>query len=183
MANESGGQTQALGKGVKVALIVGAALIVVLLGAVVLLLSSRTNSAQTEVEETPNRSVLVTPENVEETVEEIVQEKYVAPGYFEVEMSNVWHFATGEAISEDAYVANPMRNSNDVYFDLFVSDDMSNPVLESPVIPRGGAFENFALDAKLNAGTYDCVMIYHLVDENQNTLSTLQVTVTVIVEG
>jgi hypothetical protein len=95
----------------------------------------------------------------------------------------VWHFATGDAVSEDAYVGNRTENTNDVYFDLFLASDESNPILESPVIPRGGAFENFALDAKLDAGTYDCVMVYHLVDENQDTVSTLRVEVTVIVEG
>jgi hypothetical protein len=43
--------------------------------------------------------------------------------------------------------------------------------------------ENITLDEDLDAGTYDCVCIYHLVDENQNTTSTLRVGLTIVVDG
>jgi hypothetical protein len=97
-------------------------------------------------------------------------------------MSTTWHFATGDAISEDAYVRNDAGNTNDVYFDVFLAEDESTPILQSPVIPRGGELENISLDTALDAGTYDCVMVYHLVDENQETVSTLRVGFTIIVE-
>ena len=186
MATEPIGWNRTLKKGVSIARIVGKSLIVALLAATLSLLSAcgKKQAETTPEPDTGNtRSVLVTPENVEEVAQEFINEKYVEPGYFAASMSNVWHFATGDAISEDAYVANRTENTNDVYFDLFLADNQDAPIYESPVIPRGGALENFALDADLDAGTYDCLMIYHLVDENQETVSTLQVEVTVIVEG
>jgi hypothetical protein len=97
-------------------------------------------------------------------------------------MTNTWHFATGDAISEDAFVENKEENTNDVYFDVFLADDEENPILQSPVIPRGAELDNISLDTPLGAGTYDCVMVYHLVDEEQNTVSTLRVGITIIVE-
>jgi hypothetical protein len=97
-------------------------------------------------------------------------------------MNNEWHFPDGKSASTDAYVENITENRDDVYFDLFLAGNEDHAIYESPVIPRGGVLESFALDTPLEAGSYDCIMIYHMVDENQNTLSTLRVTVTVIIE-
>lgn len=98
-------------------------------------------------------------------------------------MNYEWHFATGDTVSEDAYVENLATNTNAVYFDLFLLEDEENAIYQSPVIPLGSSLENVLLDTLLEAGTYDCVAVYHLIDEDQNTLSTLRVTVTVIIEG
>ena len=65
---------------------------------------------------------------------------------------------------------------------MFLADDENKPILKSPVLPRGSELNNIALDVQLSAGTYDCVMVYHLVDEEQNTISTLRVGFTIIVE-
>ena len=43
--------------------------------------------------------------------------------------------------------------------------------------------DKIKLDKKLKAGTYDCVMTYHLLDENEETISTVRVNVTIIVEN
>jgi len=167
--------------------IVGKALIVALLAATLTLLSSckkqEAVTPEPQADTGNTRSVLVTPENAEQVAEELISQDYVEPGYFTVSMSNVWHFANGDAESGDAFVENLTQNTNDVYFDLFLMENQDSAIYESPVIPRGGVLENFALDTHLDAGTYDCVMIYHLVDGSQNTVSTLQVEVTVIVEG
>jgi hypothetical protein len=69
-----------------------------------------------------------------------------------------------------------------VYFDLVLAEDESKVLYKSPVITRGAVLENFALDTTLEAGTYNCVVIYHMVDADQNTLGTLRIAVTAIVE-
>lgn len=113
----------------------------------------------------------------------MAEEEYVAPGYYTVMMNYDWHFATGDSVSSDAYVENMVGNTNAVYFDLFLASDEENAIYKSPVIPVGSGLQDIALDTALDAGTYDCVAVYHLVDEEQNTISTLRITVTVIVEG
>lgn len=135
---------------------------------------------------TPNpeqREVLVTEDNVEEVMEQMEQQEYVPPGYYTVTQNYDWHFPTGDSASTDAHVENALGNTHDVYFDLFLEDDEDNPIYQSPVIPLGAVLEDFKLGTDLEAGTYDCIMVYHLVDENQNTVSTVSMTVTVIVEG
>jgi hypothetical protein len=111
------------------------------------------------------------------------EREFTEPGYYETSMTNVWHFANGEAISDDAYVANVANNTNDIYFDVVLADDESQVIYKSPVIPRGSNLEQIVLDTPLKAGTYDSVVIYHLIDENQKTVSTLRVGITVIIEG
>lgn len=134
-------------------------------------------------EEKERRNEVITPDNVEEMIKKMDEEEVVDPGYYTVTMNYDWHFATGDAVSSDAYVENVVQNTNAVYFDLFLADNEENAIYKSPVIPVGGKLQDIALDTPLENDIYDCVAVYHLVDDDQNTISTLRVTVTVIVEG
>lgn len=134
-------------------------------------------------EEETRRNVVVNQKNAEEIAEQMVEEaqSYVEPGYYTVSMSTEWNFDKGDGISSDAVVHNLAENTNDVYFDVFLSEDESEAVYQSPVIPRGGYLENIALDKALEKGTHDCVIVYHLIDENQETVSTLRVAFRIVV--
>ena len=158
------------------------AIILVLIGIIVYLLMLR----QPAEEEEERRGTVVTPDNVQKVIEQMDQkasEKVDVPEYYTVMMNYEWRFATGDAVSENAYIENMTVNTNAVYLDLFLAEDEENAIYKSPVIPLGSSLQEIALDTPLEAGTYDCVVVYHLVDDDQNTLSTLRVTVTVIIEG
>ena len=127
------------------------------------------------------RNRVVTPDNVDEVMEEFEGRK-VEQGYYTVTMDTTWHFETGDAVSENALVKNVETNTNDVYFDIFLAGDEENPIYESPVIPIGSTLEDIALDKPLDAGTHDCVVVYHLIDGEQNTVSTVRVALTIVVE-
>lgn len=173
------GNASETGKGGIIAVIIGGLVIIAALVGVIIMLLIKQGNDETPKEK---RNVVVNQENVDKVVDEMIHEKYVAPGYYSVQMTTTWHFQTGDAVSEDAYVMNDAGNTNDVYFDVFLAEDESTPILESPVIPRGSRLDNIALGTPLEAGTYDCVMIYHLVDEEQNSVSTLRVGFTIVVE-
>ncbi len=157
-----------------------ATVILALVGVIVYLLVSR----NTTPEEAP-RSVVVTQENAEQVyndVKEMEKIETVAPGYYTVTMNPTWHFKNGQAASYDAVVENVGANTNDVYFDIVLESDENTVLYKSPVIPRGGVLKDISLDEQLARGTYPCVVIYHLIDQDQKTLSTLRVTLKVIVE-
>lgn len=175
MSGKSRGQAQEAGKKNRKIIIIGMIIIIALLAVIVILLLRGK-------EEKPERNVVVTRENVDEVVDNMLEKEYVEPGYYSASMSNVWHFATGDAASEDAYVENVEENTHDVYFDVFLADDEEKAILESPVLPRGSELKEITLDTPLDAGTHDCIMVYHLIDEDQNTVSTLRVGLTIIVE-
>lgn len=160
-----------------VGIVVLVLVILVLTGVIIYLLLSRSP------EEEERRNVVVTPDNVESVLKQMEEEEIVSPGYYTVTMNYDWHFAAADAVSSDAYVENMVENTNDVYFDLFLASDEENTIYKSPVIPVGGRLQDIALDTNLEAGVYDCVAVYHLVDDEQNTVSTLRVTVTVTIEG
>ncbi len=157
--------------------------ILALIGVIVYLLLSKKDTPAQAGPEDDKREVLVTEENVKDVAEQLEQQEYVPQGYYTVTQNYEWHFPTGDSASTDAHVENLTENTNDVYFDLFLADNEETPIYQSPVIPLGAVLEGFKLDIKLNAGTYDCIMVYHLVDENQNSISTVSMTVKVIVEG
>lgn len=166
-------------------LIGGLVAIIVLLVVIIVLLVRRPEEAPevNKVSEEPRRSVVVNQDTVDDFVDNMLQGDYVAPGYYSVSMRTTWHFAKGDGISDDAFVENLTENTNDVYFDVFLADNEEEAIYQSPILPRGSRLNEIALDTVLPAGTYDCVMVYHLVDEDQNTLSTLRVAFTIIVDA
>ena len=181
MAN---GAVQSVGKNpIRVLVIVGSLIIVALLGVIVALVMNLNRGGETkEPEEAPaQRAVLVSEENMDEVIEEMTREPAVPRGLFEVSMNMEWNFPDGASPSTNAYVENVANNNYPIYFDVTLRDT-GRTIYRSPVLPLGTALQNFALDENLGPGTYDCVCVYHLVDEQQNTLSTLNMAVTVNVE-
>lgn len=177
-------------KKTNVILICGVVVIIALLVVIIVLLmgnkeevSEAPESNEVATAEEPRRSVVVTKDTVDDILDDMMQQEYVEPGYYSASMTTEWHFATGDAVSEDAYVQNLRENTNDVYFDVFLAENEEEAIYESPVLPRGSELGGIALDTALSAGTYDCVMVYHLIDEEQNTVSTLRVGFKIIVEG
>jgi hypothetical protein len=190
------------GKGGKTGLIVGiivaVIVIAILIGVIVYLVVTKNKEnelepamgvagemfeAPAQEERQEKRNTVVTKENVEDVVANMAAAEFTSPGYYTVTMNSEWHFPKGNEASTDAYVENIVENTNDVYFDLFLKEDEENAIYKSPVIPRGASLSEITLDTPLEAGSYDCILIYHLIDEDQNTLSTLRVTVTLIIEG
>lgn len=158
-------------------------IILALIGVIIYLMLSQSQEAKVEVPKEEKRDTVVTQDNVQDVVQQMEEKEILPPSYYTVAMNYDWHFATGDAVSTDAYVENDTSNTTPVYFDVVLASDEEKVLYKSPVIPVGSSLEGFALDTKLEAGTYDCVVIYHLVDDEQNTLSTLRVTVTLTVEG
>lgn len=159
----------------KIAIVVGIVVIVALLGVIIFLLVGRDKN------ESEKRNVVVNQDNVEQVVEEMAQAPTVETGYYEASMNTTWTFATGSDVSEDAYVANVEGNTNDVYFDVVLAEDENQVIYKSPVLPIGSELQDIALDTPLDAGTYNCICIYHLIDDEQNTISTVRVGITIVV--
>lgn len=170
------------GKSGKIIIVVGV-IIIILLTIVIFLLLSGKGEQEEEIEE--KRNVVVNESNAESIAEQMIEEaqEYVEPGYYTVSMDTDWHFDKGDAISDDAWVDNLAENTNDVYFDVFLEGNEDEAIYQSPVIPRGSYLEQIALDQALEKGSYDCVMVYHLVDEEQETISTLRIAFTITVDS
>lgn len=98
---------------------------------------------------------------------------------FTTSMNVIWNFANGAVESQDAYVGNLEVNSRDVYIEVVLASDTSDVIYSSPIIPRGQALSQFKLDRVLPVGSYDAICTYHLIDENEETVSELSVQVTI----
>jgi len=164
-------------------IIIGAIIIVLLVAVIVILLLKKDPAVETPKEAGNKREVLVTEDNVKKIAEEMGKEvqEYVPPGRYTATMNFKWHFASGDAESDDSYVANDPANTNDVYFDVFLEGDEESAIYESPVIPRGSELRNVRLKKELDPGTYDCILVYHLIDEEQNTISTASFTLQIVI--
>lgn len=175
-------------KGVKAFIIVGITIVIILLIVVIaILLTRRSNNGKEEAEENNRRSTVINEDNAREVISGMLEsddseEDTTGIDYYSATMNYEWRFRSGTEPSYNAYVENNTDNTKDVYFDLFLADNETEPIFESPIIPVGSNLRNFSLAKELEAGTYDCICVYHLVDDDQRTLSTLRVRVTVIVE-
>jgi hypothetical protein len=124
---------------------------------------------------------VVTPDNVEEVIEQQREEDYTPIGSYEVNMNSDWTFPDGASASTNAYVGNSTSNQNTVFFTIALTDD-ERQIYESPLIPPGSHMEDIKLDEDLSAGTYDAVLTYHLVDEENQEISTVAVSITITIE-
>lgn len=79
-------------------------------------------------------------------------------------------------------MANSKDNETAVYFDV-VRNDTKETIYQSPVIPVGQDLSNITLDQDLEAGDYECTLTYHLIDDEQNTLTTVNMWLMVKVEN
>ena len=125
-------------------------------------------------EENSNRDTIVTKENVEKIKQQL--QEPVEDGYYKTKMTVDWTFENGDAVSSDAYVANSADNTRKVYFDVSLADTQEL-VYSSPYLPVGTELKDIKLDKSLVAGDYECVLTYHLVDDDADELTTLSVTV------
>lgn len=173
------------GNPLMIVLIVGMFLIAALLGVIAFLLLGRGNDSPERLADTlpEQRAIVVNEDNVDEVVQSIVEEPPVAMGYYEVNMNFTWQFPDGQSPSSNAYVENKATNTNDVYFDVVLEEDESVTLYASPVLPRGTHIRDITLARDLDAGTYPCVIIYHLVDDQQRTLSTLRLNMEIVVNS
>lgn len=125
-------------------------------------------------EDKSERETVVTEENVEKVKQQL--QEPVEDGYYKTKMSVDWTFEDGKAVSSDAYVANSKDNTRKVYFDLNLADT-NELVYSSPYLPVGTELKEIKLDKDLSAGDYECILTYHLVDDEDEELTTLSVTV------
>ncbi len=184
MSDKTNEQNQKRGRRESLVIVTGILIIIALLCTIVFLVANKKDN-NTDVEETTRRNIVVNESNAESVAEQMAEEarEFVEPGYFTVNMNTSWHFSKGDAISDNARVDNLEENTNDVYFDVFLSENEDEAIYQSPVIPRGSFLEQIALDKPLDKGSYDCVMVYHLIDEEQETISTLRVAFTITVDA
>lgn len=126
------------------------------------------------------REVVVNEDNVDKVLSQLEQQEITPPGSYTVRMNYTWNFANGTATSKDAYVENAESNTNSVYFDVTLADT-EETIYESPIIPVGKHVDKVILSKDLDAGTYDCVVTYHMLDKNDESVSTVNVKLTIVV--
>lgn len=160
------------GNGSKVLIIILLVLVLAALGVIIYLLLKPDSTPE---KEPGNRGTVLTEENLSE----IIDPEPVTDAYFEASQSIDWHFKG--TTSEDAYVANKATNSRTVYFDMQLKNS-NETIYSSPYIPLGSELKGLTLDKELNPGTYDVILVYHLVDDNENEVSSVNVGLTIYVE-
>lgn len=160
--------------GVAVVIIV----IVVLLGIICYLMLGK----EAEQDERSYNRV-VTPDNVEEIINQLDEQEYTPIGSYEVKMNTNWKFPDGESSSSNAYVENSVNNRNTVFFTIALESDPETDIYDSPFIEPGSYMESIQLESGLEAGVYEAILTYHLVDEQEEEISQVSIGITLTIEN
>lgn len=155
-------------------LIASMIVIIALLIVIIILLLRKGDEAPQRETVGSGRGTVATSENMREIVDQLSQP--VPDGYYVTKMNFEWEFEKWDVPSKKAFVENSVKNTRTVYFDLTL-DETGELLYSSPFIPVGGRHQNFALDKELTAGEYPATVTYHLVDDNDNEITTLSVRV------
>lgn len=175
--NEKGGSKKAL----VIVSAVSVAVIAVLAAA--LYVSSRKTQEVVVSASQETRAVVVHRDNAESIAEQMFSEsKSNVPMSYQVTMNSTWVFPDGQSASTNAYVENSDDNKTPVYFDV-IRKDTQETIYRSPVIPLGDHLDNIQLDVDLDAGDYECTLVYHLIDDDQNTLTTVNMWLMIRIEN
>ena len=156
----------------KVTIVAFAVLCIALVVCVVLLLT-RSKEESKEIDRD-----FVDQSNTDTVMEDIGDK--VAEGMFECSMTTSWVFEDGKSESPNAYVANVENNLHTIYFDVYNSatDEL---LYSSPMLPVGTEIKNIKLDKELQKGEYDAVVMYTLVNEENEEVSSVGFNITISV--
>ncbi len=157
-------------------------LVAALVTCIVLLLTKQKEEPMQESQSVTRSTVLdrgfVDEDNAGDVIDEMTEK--VSKGMFECKMTTAWTFDDGKSTSPNAYVANVENNLYTLYFDVY--EESTNELLySSPMLPVGTELKNFKLDKELAAGEYDAVVMYTMVDENLEEVSSVGFKVTISV--
>lgn len=119
-------------------------------------------------------------DNVDTVMEDMTNK--VEEGMFECMMTTEWTFENGDSESANAYVANVENNRHTIYFDVYEKE--TNELLySSPLLPVGTEIRNIKLDKKLAAGEYKAVVMYTLVDDDEQEISSAGFNITISINN
>lgn len=122
------------------------------------------------------KPMIVNEDNADDIIGEL--EKDSMDTMYNCRMSNSWTFKNGKAKSKDAYVANTDYNHYTVYFEVQL-DDTEEIVYTSSYIPVGSEINGLTLDKPLAAGEYPATVIYHLMNDDDEEVSSVGFTINI----
>jgi len=162
-----------------------ALIIIAILGSIIWYLVTRADKPQKKV----SRGVVATADNVDELIKQDEASNGVAEGYT-AQMNMDWNFGSSTEPSSNAYVKNSEENEHTIYFDVVLSNaahtETEGEILySSPYIPVGSEISDIALEKHLDPGDYNAIVVYHIVDEENDNeeLSTVNVAITLHIQG
>ena len=95
----------------------------------------------------------------------------VEEGMFECKMTTTWTFEDAASASPNSYVANVESNRHAIYFDVY-EEQTEELLYSSPILPVGSEIKDIKLNKELPVGDYNAVVMYTLVNEDYEEVST-----------
>ena len=123
-----------------------------------------------------SKPIIVDEDNADSIMESLQKDSDDA--MFNCRMSYQWTFENGSAESKNAYVANTDYNHYPIYFEVRL-DDTQEIIYTSSLIPVGSEINGLTLDKDLSAGEYPATVSYHLINDDNQEVSSVGFAITI----
>ena len=117
--------------------------------------------------------------NMDDIMSELSEK--VDEGMFECKMSSTRTFENATSASPNSYVANVESNRHALYFDVY-EEQTDELLYSSPILPVGSEIRDIKLDKELPVGDHDAVVMYTLVNEDYEEVSTVGFRITISIK-
>lgn len=154
-------------KGVIIVSII-ALVIIIALGGVIWYLLTRDTEQPAKTSGSAGVGRVVTDDNVDEILNDMNNQDDAS---YTSEQNSNWEFASGNDVSENAFVRNNERNKHPVYFTVNLRNDDSSQgdlIYTSPTLNVGEKVDQIKLQKALPKGDYPAILEYHILDETNN---------------
>ncbi len=111
-------------------------------------------------------TVVEDPDALQKAVDEMFEK--AAEGNIALEYKNDASSTDGETFQ--CYIANSLKNSYDMYIEIFGDEELTDHLFLSGLIRPGEAFDNIKLEKKLDPGTHRVYVALTQVEEDLATL-------------
>ena len=163
------------------------AVLVVALAVCIVLLVSRSgdtgrppiNNDFTDTPQTALDRGFVDESNMDDIMSELSDK--VEDGMFECMMSTAWTFEDAASSSPNSYVANVESNRHALCFDVY-EEETDELLYSSPILPVGSEIRDIKLDKEIPAGDYNAVVMYTLLNEAYEEVSTVGFRITISIK-
>ena len=139
----------------------------------------------TSQDNSSGNNTVINSDNVNDVIDELEDDNTNSGDYssYETVMSLEWTFDNASAVSKDAYVANVKNNPGTVYFTITTKGDNPEEIYRSPYLELGAELSDIKLDKPLPVGTHECWCTYHLVNEDYEEQSQVNVNITITINN
>ena len=77
---------------------------------------------------------------------------------------------SNDGVNFNCYIGNSENNIHDMYFNIYLDDELEQQILLTGLVPPGSMIEEFKSEVHLDPGDYEAILVFTTVDDDHATM-------------